>query len=60
MIKSMEDLAKEGAIFIGYNVKFGNAMGTLKNISDEQKLETPVAESDDWFGNWRILKVLFL
>ena len=41
----MEDLAKEGAIFIGYNVKFGNAMGTLKNISDEQKLETPVAEN---------------
>ena len=45
MIKSMEDLAKEGAIFIGYNVRFGNAMGTLKNISDNQKLETPVAEN---------------
>ena len=45
MISSMEELANEGAIFIGYNVKFGDAMGTLKNVPDKQKLETPVAEN---------------
>ncbi len=45
MIKSMTDLGKEGAIFIGYNVLYGNAIGTLINVDDEQKLETPVAEN---------------
>ena len=45
MIKSMTDLGKEGAIFIGYNVLYGNALGTLGNVPDEQKLETPVAEN---------------
>ncbi len=45
MIKSMTDLGKEGAIFIGYNVLYGNAIGTLTNVADEQKLETPVAEN---------------
>ena len=45
MIKSMTDLGKEGAIFIGYNVLYGNAIGTLGNVPDEQKLETPVAEN---------------
>ena len=43
--QAMTDLGNEGAIFIGYNVKFGNAMGTLKNVSDDQKVETPVAEN---------------
>ena len=42
---SMEYLAGKGAIFIGYNVRFGDAMGTLKNVPDEQKIETPVAEN---------------
>ena len=31
--------------FIGYNVRYGNAIGTLKDVSDDQKLETPVAEN---------------
>jgi pyruvate dehydrogenase E1 component alpha subunit len=43
--KSMEDLSNIGAIFIGYNVVKGNAMGTLKNVPNDQKLETPVAEN---------------
>ena len=45
MIESMTHLGKLGAIFIGYNVKYGNAIGTLKNVPDDQKLETPVAEN---------------
>ena len=45
MIQSMTELAERDAIFIGYNVKYGNAIGTLKNVSDDQKLETPVAEN---------------
>ena len=42
---SMNKLADKGAIFIGYNVTHGNAMGALDNVPDEQKLETPVAEN---------------
>ena len=45
MVESMTELGKLGAIFIGYNVKYGNAIGTLKNVPDDQKLETPVAEN---------------
>jgi pyruvate/2-oxoglutarate/acetoin dehydrogenase E1 component len=45
MIQSMTDLGKEGAIFIGYNVSHGDAMGTLKDVPSDQKLETPVAEN---------------
>jgi hypothetical protein len=44
----MTELGQDGAVFIGYNVHNspgGNAMGTLKNVPDEQKLETPVAEN---------------
>ena len=33
------------AIFIGYNVARGDAMGSLVSVSDEQKIETPVAEN---------------
>jgi len=46
--KVMTELGNDGAIFIGYNVNNapgGNAMGTLKGVSDSQKLETPVAEN---------------
>jgi pyruvate dehydrogenase E1 component alpha subunit len=43
--KCMTDLGEEGAIFIGYNVLKGDAMGTLKSVPNEQKLETPVAEN---------------
>lgn len=42
---AMDELAKAGAIFIGYNVARGDAMGTLKNVPKDQKLETPVAEN---------------
>ena len=42
---AMKELSDEGAIFIGYNVVKGDAMGTLKEIPEEQKLETPVAEN---------------
>ena len=45
MIQSMTELGERGAIFIGYNVLYGNAIGTLKNVPDDQKLETPVAEN---------------
>jgi len=46
MIKSMTDLSEDkNVIFIGYNVLKGDAMGTLKNVPSEQKLETPVAEN---------------
>ena len=45
MVESMTELGEQGAIFIGYNVKYGNAIGTLKNVPDDQKLETPVAEN---------------
>ena len=42
---AMTELGQQGAIFIGYNVVKGDAMGTLKNVPVEQKLETPVAEN---------------
>lgn len=40
-----EAMASEGAIFIGYNAKYGGAYGSLKNVPDDQKLETPLAEN---------------
>lgn len=33
------------ALFVGYNVLNGNAMGSLSNVSDDKKIETPVAEN---------------
>ena len=45
MSQVMTELGNEGAIFIGYNVARGDAMGTLKNVPLDQKLETPVAEN---------------
>jgi pyruvate dehydrogenase E1 component beta subunit len=45
MNQSMKELGDLGAIFIGYNTAKGNAMGTLKEVSEDQKLETPVAEN---------------
>jgi pyruvate dehydrogenase E1 component alpha subunit len=42
---AMKELSDVGAIFIGYNVAKGDAMGTLKDVPIEQKLETPVAEN---------------
>lgn len=43
--QSMEKLAKDGAIFIGYNVRHNSMYGTVKDIPENQKLETPVAEN---------------
>ena len=45
VVQSMDDLASDGAIFVGYNVTHGHAMGTLKNVPAEQLIETPVAEN---------------
>lgn len=42
---AMTELGQAGVVFIGYNVLKGDAMGTLKNVPAEQKLETPVAEN---------------
>jgi pyruvate/2-oxoglutarate/acetoin dehydrogenase E1 component len=41
----MTELGEAGAIFIGYNVARGDAMGTLKGVPADQKLETPGAEN---------------
>lgn len=45
--KSMETLAQnEKAVFLGYNICFGSkAYGTLANVPDSQKTETPIAEN---------------
>lgn len=44
--QSMEKLAKDNTIFIGYNISYGSkAYGTLADVSKSKKLETPVAES---------------
>jgi deoxyxylulose-5-phosphate synthase len=43
---SMIKLAQEqDAVFIGYNVKHGAAYGSLKDVPDENKIETPLAEN---------------
>lgn len=42
---AMTEIGKLNSIFIGYNVKNGNAMGTLAGVDDSQKIETPVAEN---------------
>ena len=45
--KSMEMLAKEkNTVFLGYNVCFGSkAYGTLNDIPQDKKIETPLAEN---------------
>ena len=43
--QGMTELGEDGAIFIGYSLIPGDAMGTLKNVPDDQKIETPVAEN---------------
>jgi hypothetical protein len=42
---SMQRLANEGAVFVGYNVRHGAAYGSLKEIPGSQLLETPLAEN---------------
>jgi pyruvate/2-oxoglutarate/acetoin dehydrogenase E1 component len=41
----MQRLANEGAVFVGYNVRHGAAYGSLKDVPDDQRLETPLAEN---------------
>jgi len=41
----MEALAKDGDIFIGYNVRYGAAYGSLKAIPEDQRMATPLAEN---------------
>lgn len=43
--QSMERLALDGAIFIGYNVRHASAYGSLKDVPEDQCLETPLAEN---------------
>jgi pyruvate dehydrogenase E1 component alpha subunit len=44
--KENERLARDtDTVFIGYNVRHGSAYGTLKNVPDDQKIETPLAEN---------------
>jgi len=43
--QAMTEIGKTNSVFIGYNVKHGNAMGNLVNVDDYKKIETPVAEN---------------
>jgi len=43
--KAMTEMGDDGFVFIGYSLIPGDAMGTLKHVSDLQKIETPVAEN---------------
>ena len=43
--QGMTELGDEGTIFIGYSIIPGDAMGTLKDVPQDQKIETPVAEN---------------
>jgi hypothetical protein len=43
--QAMTEFGDDGSIFIGYSLVPGDAMGTLKNVTDNQKVETPVAEN---------------
>lgn len=43
---AMDALASDPQVrFIGYGVRHGKAMGTLRNVSESQLIETPVAEN---------------
>lgn len=43
--KAMTEIGQHNSVFIGYNVTYGNAMGSLVNVPNEKKIETPVAEN---------------
>ena len=45
VIASMNTLADEGCIFIGYNVRHASAYGMLNEVPLSQRLETPLAEN---------------
>jgi pyruvate dehydrogenase E1 component beta subunit len=42
---SMTKLGELGAVFIGYSLVPGDAMGTLSGVPIAQKIETPIAEN---------------
>jgi pyruvate/2-oxoglutarate/acetoin dehydrogenase E1 component len=43
---AMTELAKDERVcFVGYNVKYGRAAGTLKEVSESQLYEMPLAEN---------------
>ena len=43
---AMTEMATDqSVVFIGYGIRYGRAMGTLKNVSEAQLIETPVAEN---------------
>jgi len=43
---AMDELAADPLVrFVGYGVKIGRAMGTLRNVPDSQLIEMPVAEN---------------
>jgi len=44
--QTMETLAQDPrTIFVGYNIKYGSASGTLKDVPEDKRLETPLAEN---------------
>jgi len=43
--EAMTEIGKTNSVFIGYNVKYGNAMGNLINVDNNKKIETPVTEN---------------
>lgn len=46
LIESMDMLCKDNkTLFVGYNVKYGRANGTLVNVDEKKLIETPVAEN---------------
>ncbi|NBW57612.1 hypothetical protein EBR43_07490 [bacterium] len=45
VIRSMDNIASHNGVFLGYSIKYGDAMGVLGNVSADKKLETPVAEN---------------
>lgn len=44
--RAMGQLATDPKVcFLGYGIKYGRAMSTLSGVSEEQLIETPVAEN---------------
>jgi deoxyxylulose-5-phosphate synthase len=42
---AMTELGQEQYVFIGYSISPGDAMGSLRDVPESQKIETPVAEN---------------
>lgn len=43
--QSNETLARNGAVFLGYNTRYATGYGAFKDIPEDQRLETPLAEN---------------